>query len=599
MERAAVLIGVNRTGQLPTLNAAVSGAVKMAEWAEKQSIPANRIIRITDQGGKGVTVAQIKTAISELARLRVIEQLIIYFAGHGMYTNGSEFWLLTGAPNDSDEAVNVARSQDFARIGVFNHVIFISDACRTAAVGRQFQDVRGSSIFNSPDHPAKPERSVDLFFACGFDSSSIETASPERPTNWQSIYTDTLYDALSGDFPLVLDSDQVDGSPAALVRTHRLKPFLTETVPDRIIEAGYPAEAVQTPDARVCSPASAWVSLLCPPPDAFTDLQLPGAGGFRKTAARRPESEISAAQRALSKALMDANVDPLQGLPRLLIRFTDSIEMAEPPPPPKRPALATTVGRIFDADSKGPQSFETGCGFVLSGAKLADARVIGSNALVESTSTDAAKIQTTTATNVLLRLSDGRGTVLPAIPGFIATLTFQSKLLISVSWQGVDFRPDQNLQATRALVASLSQRGGFHLDTTSLGDRDAERLANRIRDAKIVDPSMAVYAAYAFYDLQLIGRLEDMADFLATRLQLAFFDFALLTRSLGTARRPKQPRLLPFFPLLSRGWPLLASDALPPGLSSLYNHLTASQWSLFEQNGVRMIEKAIDESRVS
>jgi hypothetical protein len=104
---------------------------------------------------------------------------------------------------------------------------------------------------------------------------------------------------------------------------------------------------------------------------------------------------------------------------------------------------------------------------------------------------------------------------------------------------------------------------------------------------------MVVYAAYAFYDLQFIDHIRDMADFLADSLGLALFDLSLLTRSLGLPHRPGQPRLLPFFPLLSRGWSLLPRTLLPPNLSDLYAHLSPSQWSLFDPEGVALIQAAL------
>jgi hypothetical protein len=107
-----------------------------------------------------------------------------------MYNLGTEYWLLSDAPEDSNAAVSVALSQDRARIGSCQHVIFISDACRSTVAGQQFASIMGGNIFPSPSHPARPEQSVDLFFACGFDSTSIEVRTADGSEGYRSIYTD-------------------------------------------------------------------------------------------------------------------------------------------------------------------------------------------------------------------------------------------------------------------------------------------------------------------------------------------------------------------------------------------------------------------------
>ena len=59
----------------------------------------------------------------------------------------NEYWLLSGAPDDPQEAVKVASSVALARYCGIPHVVLVSDACRTAAESIQAQNVEGSSIF--------------------------------------------------------------------------------------------------------------------------------------------------------------------------------------------------------------------------------------------------------------------------------------------------------------------------------------------------------------------------------------------------------------------------------------------------------------------
>jgi len=62
MQRAAVLIGVKKTGNLPELPAVKSSVQQMARWARSQ-IDTKFIRVLTDDNGRHVNVQQIKDAI--------------------------------------------------------------------------------------------------------------------------------------------------------------------------------------------------------------------------------------------------------------------------------------------------------------------------------------------------------------------------------------------------------------------------------------------------------------------------------------------------------------------------------------------------------
>jgi hypothetical protein len=167
LERAAILIGVKKTGGLDTLRAVGSGIEAIWKWADSQRAEGMHSIAVlsdaNDANGKEsnqpvlkkVTAQHVKDAVNE-ALDAGIEKLLLYFAGHGANVRYSEYWLLSGAPEDANEAVNVQGSAFAARQSGIPHVIFISDACRTAAASIQSQAVEGSIVF--PD----ARRQLDL-----------------------------------------------------------------------------------------------------------------------------------------------------------------------------------------------------------------------------------------------------------------------------------------------------------------------------------------------------------------------------------------------------------------------------------------------------
>src|SRR5208283_1187286 len=115
--RAAVVIGVNKTGNLPVLRAAASGAKSVADWLCAEGFEVKLIV---DENGP-VTGDAIRRAVFDLVGRGTLSQLIVYFSGHGVCVGFNEFWLLTGAPSDGNEAVSLVECWELAhRSGIVN-----------------------------------------------------------------------------------------------------------------------------------------------------------------------------------------------------------------------------------------------------------------------------------------------------------------------------------------------------------------------------------------------------------------------------------------------------------------------------------------------
>ena len=207
MVRAGIFIGVDKTGDLDKLQDAASGAKRMFEWAVKQGLPPETHARlITDADGSKIGPDQIYDAIEKIINdLHVkgpgLDQLIVYFAGHGVNINRSEHWLLSDAPVKPSAAVNVSGSVELARYCGIRHVVFISDACRVAPVGIQVQNVRGVDVFpNLGDgYRAKP---VDQFYACLLGNTAAEIKDQKTAAQeYQALYTNVMLEALKGIYP--------------------------------------------------------------------------------------------------------------------------------------------------------------------------------------------------------------------------------------------------------------------------------------------------------------------------------------------------------------------------------------------------------------
>jgi hypothetical protein len=549
MVRAGIFIGVDKTGGLQQLNDAASGARRMHEWALAQGMPDKTHAKlITDADGK-VDPDRIYDAIKEIIDGPGADQLIVYFAGHGVNINRSEHWLLTDAPVRTSAAVNVSGSVELARYCGIQHVVIVSDACRVAPEGIQAQNVRGVDVFPN-DGSGDRSKPVDQFFACFLGKTAAELKDPALAAgNFTALYTNALLDALSGKRPDVLEP-ATGGDLSHYVRPRKLESYLESEVPRRVKAMNLEKKVNQNPDAIITS-AESWVSRIDAPP-APPRGTTRGGLGMRGVPFEPPAAPPSLG--SVSKQLVESAVQGDR------TRLLQELEHARTTRVAGALDLAGTVDRI--AKPFGPDHFETECGIKVRGTRITDFFAPLADAELLGTGGDLLRVNGLhgRAVSVLLRFEGDAGTVIPAIPGFLAALTFDDGELVDVTyepsantgrWQDLQGQA-ADLRALRAVAASASQHGRFRLEQA-----DAHEVARKMQYAKGIDPTLAVYAAYAYHDLQDIGRIREMSGYLRGDIGVTFFDLALLGRMLIDKTIRPGDGITPFVPLLSQGWALL------------------------------------------
>ena len=587
MIRAGVFIGVDKTGGLQKLNDAAAGARRMYEWALAQGMTDKSHAKlITDAGGAKVHPDLIYDAIKGVIDGPGADQLIVYYAGHGVNINRSEQWLLTEAPVKASAAVNVSGSVELARYCGIQHVVIISDACRVAPEGIQAQNVRGVDIF--PNEAASDKsKPVDQFYACVLGRTAAEIKDGAVAAgNYSALYTGVLLDALSGSRPDVLELAAEDGGRTRYVRTRRLEAYLESEVPRRVKALNLQNKVNQNPDAIITSDQS-WVSRISDPGGpsrGIPDVPPP------------PTSTISNL-RVVSQKLMRFATEGDQDL------FREQMEEARTGDVAGADQLAETADRI--AKPFGPDHFETECGFKVRGARIVDFYAPRARGELLGGAGDVLRINglEKPAVRVLLRFDRNVGTVIPAIPGFLAALTFDEGELVDLGYE-----PSANtsrwasyqheileLRSLRAIAASASQHGRFRLEQD-----DASKLAQRMQHMKDKDPTLSVYAAYAYHDLQEIERIRAMSDYQSRDLGVTLFDLALLGRELVGKGVGPGAGIVPFFPLLSQGWALLQAHRvmLHPALGGIERTMRESLWSLFDAAGLEKLKRAMQTMEV-
>jgi hypothetical protein len=607
MKRAAVLIGVDKTGGLPRLKDAARGALLMKTWADAQGFDAVHVF--TDEQGP-VTVDAIKRVVRAMVDAANIGQLVVYFAGHGVNLQRQEYWLLSDAPDDANAAINVATSAALAATCGIGHVVLISDACRTAPEGIRAQSVRGSELFPNVEGDDTP---VDQFFACRLGKPSHEVRDPAvTSSEFKAIYTHELVPALLGRQPQIVEWSGDGAARRGRVHLRPLRDHLADAVATRIDALQLQTRVVQSPTATISSDPPAWISELTAPA-AGAPGGPPGLG--LATARRRPAPQRRSAPapdevalRLLRAALQPSGSGaagapaPVE-LPAAAAAPRPLPAGADPAAAPAGESFAERAGAL--GSPFGPGSHETQCGFKLRGAKAVQAFANGAHVDFNTPWPGQdlrVHVPHGPSAQVLLVLDSGAGVLLPALPQFLCALSFDDDgELVDVAWEPSDntgprwddfrVRADE-IRTLRGIAAAAMASGVFRLD----GD-DALQVARRLQLARGVDPALGLYAAYAYHDLQRRDLIRPMADAMSADLGAPLFDVALLARRLDrqAVAAVGAPGVLGALPLLSQGWALLRAFEvrLQAPLAGLVERRLPSLWTMFDPQGVELLRRAI------
>lgn len=538
---------------------------QMRAWLASQGIGNKDLVELDDAKGK-VRAYQLADVIGAMVKRRNLDQLIVYFSGHGVHNRG-DIWLLSDAPFQASEAVNVEGSIQAARGCGIPHIVLISDACRTAAEGIRGLGVQGIDVF--PNDPVDGlERAVDTYFACARGKPALEIRDPlEAARGFSGIYTEVLSECLVGKHDSVIDMVEVDGAPVAQVGAWKLADYLALEVPKRIrARLGQPPSVNQTPVGRITS-REGWISRLANyQPQGYEKSGVDVLGGGPAFGL----SAVEASDRILREVL-DGGARRGEGLlggedrapsagEQVRSTFAD---LAAPLRP--MPRLAQSMFRL-----RGERGIRlhapSGPYHVVEAAQQTAFGIDGPAAPVQ----------------IALEFDSGRGALLPAFPGWVAELVFRSGELLHVALRRLGEEGDvPDSAASRALLAALGASAG--LGVLRLDAKQASQLEERVTMGGPLDPSLALYLAYAYHDAGERGRILPLHRRLLAEHGFSLFDVAMLAGGAHLAAARREQRVFPVAPLLSRGWSLLGAFGarLPAPLIALETELRPSVWTLF------------------
>src|SRR5262249_2322918 len=152
----------------------------------------------------------------------------------------------------------------------------------------------------------------------------------------------------------------------------------------------------------------------------------------------------------------------------------------------------------------------------------------------------------------------------------------------------------KRLDQLHATVATAARFGVFRIEgPKSVRDSAAAQMADRIRMLKGIDPTLGIYAAYAYADAGLTEKVRSVRGFMRGDLGVDIFAVAMLSGEL-TGRAPADARgSYPFCPMLSQGWALLRVNdvRLQESILPARDHLRPSLWTTFDKEGMQIVER--------
>lgn len=578
-KRAAVVVGVNTTGELAPLESAAAAAEDVAAWLKAEGFD---VVMLTD-AAKPVTAAAVRRVVTKFVKAGTYEQMVLYFSGHGYWKNNAELWLLSDAPGNADEAVSWVETIELARDSGIPHVVLISDACRSIPNTTTGMRVRGSVVFPNNPTNTRVQPKIDKLQASAVGAAAYEVALSKTSKKKTSVFTHCLREAYTNP-----DADMVlkvpDGNRTLeVVPNRRLEAFLRREVP--AVLGSVSVAYQQLPVIDVLSDDSAYIS----------QVRRPALGAITAAAPTAPPITVNDVARAAVVAEISPASLPIGGLHRV------------------RRGAATAASKQLSAlrstiEAPPPLTrFESQTGFTVSGADVREA-VAGEGARLDRAGDEhpnAAAVRIwmdggKAHCSVAITFGDGSGTVLPALQGYIGHITVADGGVSNVSYVPSDNSPRwseyekrrKDIERLRSAVSAAASLG-----TLRLGKEHATKFAERVRVQKQFDPTLGMYAAYAYAEAGLYDEVGSVREYMFEDLRVSLFDVAMLDRKTGKPDWIARQGAVPFCPMLSQGWYYLRPRGMkmPRVLENAQDELIQSLWTTFNRKLMRVINSALRE----
>ncbi|MYS86267.1 caspase family protein [Embleya scabrispora] len=232
MAKAAIIIGVGRYQELTHLEGALNSAREMARWFDGEGYEVHRFIDqpVPEAPVESIEAEALRKCVRSLTLRGDVEQLVIFFAGHGVVLNpqkGSDLWLLSNCVDNPNEAVEVDYYQGWAQYCGIQHVVLISDACRVLPDGRFRNGLNGFNIFPKGTEGQGGSAAVDRFYAVMLGKVAYEIPARGGEPAF-GIFSRAFLDALNGRLTDALEFGENGEADDLFITTHGVRRAIGE-----------------------------------------------------------------------------------------------------------------------------------------------------------------------------------------------------------------------------------------------------------------------------------------------------------------------------------------------------------------------------------
>jgi hypothetical protein len=586
LKRVAIVIGVDKCKDesFPTLSGASAGALEIKDWLEREKYDS--VVSFVDEGGiNAVRIGDISKAIKEFVGKDTVEQLVIYFAGHGFYQGDEEVWMLSESPETPYEAIGLNSTARLAKRSGIRHITIISDACRSPAKTLSLQNVTPIPVFPNRESPAAPGK-IDKFFATQTGTAAAEAKIGES-LKYQGLFTKTFLAAFRSPIP-----DMVKTFPdgTKVVPNRRLENFLTSEVPKLAQSIDFNLK--QTPECDVPSEDDFYIARVAPGATISGETiepKIPSRNDINSSEFGKQFTKLGTQIPNFVSDLAQVNIDKAvksTGFETIKQEVIDSFDAAK-------------IWRQFGNASTG---------FVIVRKRVLEVAVHPGNRATLNTVGDQTLVfieigNGKTACSVAVRFDDGTGTVLAALKDYVGTVATSTVAVTNVGYdpEYAVGEPEVYIAGLRATTAAAFKSGVLRFQGSQKErEQQAEQFGDIARRGKSIDPSLGVYAAYAFDEASLPEKVSSVRLYMADGLRADIFDVAMLDgKWAANGAAPKD--IVPFCPVLGIGWSYLNSSnvELPEVVSNAKRYLMSSPWTAFEKEGMDLLITALREGILS
>ena len=355
-----------------------------------------------------------------------------------------------------------------------------------------------------------------------------------------------------------------------VVTSQSLTQFLREAVP---LESGRtPGAAVQFPDIN-----PGWLR----PNDIYLQLAPPSA----------LESALESVT-GVAKTIGDVLTGGL---------VITTIEEAAPDP--ARRAVAQARARddkaLAEREStitaaQGRETFETRQGLSVVGAKVVETRGKHNQQfdLFEENGAFHVRGHHNAPQTVLLRLDNGNWIGSVIIPEFVGTIVVENGVAVSARYLAARTSNRYFRDEFEAVTPLLSRWSALMSQGRTADARELERAADKLRQGKHSDPSLGIFASYAYERAGQIAEIDSIAGYFARARQPVPYDVAMLSTHSMVAHpgwlaieltNAPATAVAGTFPLMTEGWTFLDPEdaVVPRELFAIRSGLLPSLWTTF------------------